>query len=88
MFLVSVAPRPPRGEDAPRQTTGKAKKQVHNLASVTVTTLDWRDFSGTQTQLGPEDEVVGGGGHAGADGGGSEEETRGHLRPLLLQVTS
>ena len=86
MFLVSVAPRPPRGEDAPRQTTGKAKKQVHNLASVTVTSLDWKDFSGTQTQR-AEDEVVGGGGHAGADGGGSEEETRGHLRPLLLQVT-
>ena len=87
MFLVSVAPRPPRGEDAPRQTTGKAKKQVRNLASVTVTTLDWKDFSGTQTQR-AKDEVVGGGGHAGADGGGSEEETRGHLRPLLLQVTS
>ena len=33
-----VAPRPPTGEDAPRQTTGKAKKRVPNSASVTVKT--------------------------------------------------
>ena len=32
--------------------------------------------------------MVGGGGDGGADGGRSQEETRGNLRPLLLQVTS
>ena len=30
--------------------------------------------------------MVGGGGDAGADGGGPQEETRGNLWPLLLQV--
>ena len=46
---------------------------------------DWKDFSVSQTQR-REDEVVGGGGDAGADGGRSQEETRGNLWPLLLQV--
>ena len=90
-----VAPRPPQGEDAPRQT-GKAKtNKFQILLPVTVTTageeLEGLKKSETQTQH--EDEVVDGVGDAGADGGdggqgrGSQEETRRHLWSLLLQVS-
>ena len=89
-----MAPRPPQGEDAPRQT-GKAKENKFQIfAPVTVTSAG-EELEGleSETQTQHEDEVVDGVGDAGADGGdggqggGSQEETRRHLWSLLLQVS-
>ena len=77
---LSVAAGTPSREDAP---------QCWVITRVFSSDNHWTWGIGLFRDLERDDEVVvGGGDGAGAGGGGAQEETRGNLRTILLQVNS